>query len=60
MKAIFSFSDNNKYNLRSGTHQSRPILHTRDYRTESIINLGSNIWGLVPQNIKEANTLSSF
>ena len=29
-----SFSDNNNYNLCSGTHLSRPILHTTHYGTE--------------------------
>ena len=28
MKEIFNFSDDNNYNLRSGTHLSRPIVHT--------------------------------
>ena len=56
----FSFSGNNKYNLRKGIHLSRPIFHMTHYRTESITNLGAKIWQLVPQNIKEANPLSSF
>ena len=60
MKEIFNFSDNNNYNLRSGTHLSRPIVHTIYYGTESITNLGTKIWELVPQNIKEATSLSSF
>ena len=60
MKEIFDFSDNNSYNLRSGTHLSRPIVHTTHYGAESIINLGAKIWELVQQNIKEASSLSSF
>ena len=60
MKEFFNFSDNSNYNLRSGTHLSRPILHTTDCRTESITNLRAKIWELVPRNIKEANSLSSF
>ena len=31
MNEIFSFSDNNNYNLRSSTHLSRPIVHTTQY-----------------------------
>ena len=60
MKQILSFRDINSHNLRSGTYLSRPIFHTTHYRTESITNLGANVWELVPQNIKVANFLSSF
>ena len=60
MKKICSFSDDNNYNLRSGTHPSRRILHTTHYGTEPIKDLGAKIWELVPQNIKEANSLFSF
>ena len=28
MKKTFNFSDNDSYKLKSGTHLSRPILHT--------------------------------
>ena len=60
MKKIFNFSDNNNYNLRSGNHLSRTIMHIAHYGKESIKNLRAKIWELVPQNIKEANTLPSF
>ena len=60
MKEIFKFSENNNYNLRSGTHLIRPTVHTTHYGTESITNQGAKIWELVPQNIKEASSLSSF
>ena len=60
IKEVFNFGDNSKYNLRSGTDLSRSILHTTLYGTESITNLATKIWELVPQNIKEANCLSSF
>ena len=49
-----NFNDNNNYNLRSGSHLSRPILHTTHYGTESITNLGAKTWELAPQNIKVA------
>ena len=60
MQEILNFSYNNNYNLRSGTHLSRPIVHTTHYGTEPITKLEAKIWELVPQNIKEANSLSSF
>ena len=40
------------YNLSSGTHLSRLIVHTTHYGTETM--------ELVPQSIKEAKSLSSF
>ena len=60
MKEIFNFSDNNNYNLSNVTRLSRPIEHTTHYGTESITNLGAKIYELVPQNIKEEKSLSSF
>ena len=57
MEIFLNFSDNNNNKLRSGTHLSRPIVHTTLYGKESIINFGAKIWELVPQNIKEANSL---
>ena len=35
-------------------------MHTTQCGTESITNLGEKIWELVPQNMKEASSLSSF
>ena len=35
-------------------------MYTTHYGTESITNLGAKIWELMPQNIKEENSLSSF
>ena len=55
MKKIFNFSDNNNYNLRSGTHLSTPIVHTTHHA-----NHGVKMWELVPQNIEEASSLCSF
>ena len=60
MREIFKFCDENDYNLRSDTHLSRPIVHATHYGTESVANLGAKIRELVPQNIKEASSLSSF
>ena len=59
-KEIFNFSDSNNFNLWSGTHLSKPIIHTTHSGTESITNLGAKIWELLSQNIKEGNSLSSF
>lgn len=60
MNGIFNFCGNNNSNLRSDTHLTRPILHTTQYRTETITSLGAKIWFLVPENIKELKLLSSF
>ena len=59
MKKILNFGDNKNCNLRSGTHLSRSIVHKTHYRAESTANLGAKILELVPQNIKEGNSLSS-
>ena len=43
MNEIFTFVENITYNLRSGTHLSRINVHSTQYGTESIGNLGEKI-----------------
>ena len=60
MNEIFTFVENNTYNLRSGTHFSRVNGHSTQYGTESFGNLGAKICNLVPAHIKDLKTLSTF
>ena len=53
-------NENNTYNLRSGMHLSRVNVHSTQYGTESIGNLGAKIWNLVPAHMKDLKTLSTF
>ena len=48
MNEVFNFCGNNNYELRIGTHLTRPILNTTQYGTESITSLGAKIWDLAP------------
>ena len=43
MNEIFTFVENNTYNLRSGMHLSRVNVHSTQYSTESIANIGAKI-----------------
>ena len=54
MNEIFTFVENNTYNLRSGMHLNRVNVHSTQYGTESIGYLGAKIWD---QDLK---TLSTF
>ena len=60
INGIFSFVENNTYNLRSGMHLSRINMHFTQYGTESIGNLGAKIWNLVPVHMKDLKALSTF
>ena len=67
MNKIFTFVENNTYNLRSGMHLSRVNVHSTQYGTESIGNLGAKIWkkscfckNLVPVHMKDLKALSTF
>ena len=68
MNEIFAFVKNYTYNLRRGMHLSRVNVHSTQYGTKSIGNLGAKIWNLVPVHMKdlkyilESNkqTLSTF
>ena len=60
MNEIFTFVENNTYNLRSGMHLSGVNVHSTQYGTESIGYLGAKIWDLVPVHMKDLKTLSTF
>ena len=60
MSEIFNLFQNNTYNLRSGMHLNRVNMHSTQYDTESIGNLGANIWNLVLVHMKDLRTLSTF
>ena len=47
MEETFNFIDNNNYNLRSGTHLSRPTVHTTHYAAVFLTNLGAKICELL-------------
>ena len=60
MNEIFIFVKNNIYNLRSGMHLSRVNVHSTQYGTESIGNLGEKIWNLVPVHINDFKALGTL
>ena len=60
MNKIFTFVENNNCNSRSGMHLSRVNVHSTQYGTESIGNLGAKIWNLVPVHMKDLKALSTF
>ena len=44
----------------SGMHLSRVNLHSTQYSTEFIDNLGAKIWNLVPVHMKDLKALGTF
>ena len=58
MKELFFFQENENYNLRSGTHLANKNMHTAHFGTDTITDLGSKLWNLVPDKIKNASPLS--
>ena len=48
------------YNLRNFSDFRRPIPKTVHWGTESLVNLGPQIWDIVPADIKNLPTLESF
>ena len=60
MNDIFTFVENNTYNLGSGMHLSRVNVHSTQYGTESNTNLGAKIWNLLPVHTKDLKVLSTF
>ena len=60
MNEIFTFVENNAYNLRSGMHLSRINMLSTQYDTESIGNFGAKTWILVPVHMKDLKALSTL
>ena len=55
MKGIFNFPENKNYSLRSGTH-----IFSRDMKTTKVSNLGTKIWLLFPEKLKNTSSLHVF
>ena len=60
LKEIFIFHENPTYNLRGGNHLTRRNVSTTHYGIETISNPGAKIWDLLPEEIKNASSLSVF
>ena len=48
------------YSLRNPHHFAIPSINSVYNGSESISNLESRIWNLVPERLKELNSMSSF
>ena len=59
-KGVLILQENKNYNLRSGTDLMKRNIHTTHFGTETISNLGSKIWKLVPDKIKNYSSLLVF
>ena len=59
MVELFKFK-NVDYNLRNNTSLKIGNLKTVYYGTESLTNLGTKIWNLLPNKYKEVKSLSTF
>ena len=59
MKDIFQERSMN-YNLRHGNDAQLPKVRTTSFGIETIAYLGNRLWQLLPQEIKQSNTLPIF
>ena len=59
MKDLFPIN-RNPYILRQNSQFSRPRINPLYHGTESILNLGSKIWDLLPNNLKKYVTQMNF
>ena len=60
MNEIFDFSKNYAYELRCGNCLSRSNIHSTDFGIEFIANIAAKIWNKVPNEIKEACSVTGF
>ena len=58
MTEIFKFCDNASYNLRSGQVLERRRNRTNSFDVESISVLGTKIWAIVPENLKQSTSFT--
>ena len=60
MNELYNFSQNSVYNLRSGSQLETRNINTVHFGCESTVTLGSKIWKLIPNNIKNSESLAEF
>ena len=60
MNKIFDYSKNYAYKLRCDNCLSRSNIHSTHFGIESIANIAAKIWNKIPNEIKEACSLTVF
>ena len=60
MNEIFQFFENPVYELRIGVHLPSRNSRIVFFGAESIMNLGAELWNMVPQNTKSSDSLNVF
>ena len=60
MNNIFKLKEENPYNLRHVSEFSRPLINSVYHGTESISFLGPKIWDMLPEKLKNIETLDAF
>ena len=60
MNEIFPFFENPVYELRSGVNLPSRNSRTVFFSSESIINLGTKLWNMIPLDIKSSESLNVF
>ena len=60
MNEIFDFSKNSVYELSCGKILSRSNIRSTHFGNESIRNIAAKIWNKIPNEIKEASSLTVF
>ena len=58
MNKIFDFSKSSANELRYGNCLSKSNIHSAHFGIESIANIAAKIWGKIPNEIKEASSLT--
>ena len=56
----YFYETNISYNLRYGNDAQLPKVRTTSFGIETIAYLGNKLWQLLPQEIKQSNTLPIF
>ena len=60
MNNIFKLREENPYNLRHVSEFSRSMINSVYHGTESISFLGPKIWDILPEKLKNTETLEVF
>ena len=60
MNEVFDFLKNYVYEIRRGNCLSRSNIHSTHFGIESIANIAAKIWNKIPNEIKEACSLTVF
>ena len=60
MQSVFTFKENQRFDLRSGDTLMRNRIQTTKFGLQSVSHIGAQLWDSLPSQVKSANSSKEF